>query len=712
MTSAPPIVRWGHRALEAEIVVGEDGIARLARLGLPGGLSPERRSWPALPLVEVTAAGHGRAWSGGRLIDSYIGGRLRHRAHRATRDGDWHVLTVELHDPETGLAAEVTYRTPDGVPVLRSEVVLRNEGDATLHLESVSSLVVGPLADGPEAIDGADLLWAENDWVAECRWQRRPMRVTSPVLTGRVVYDNGKGEFTRAGRGVWSSCGRLPMGGLTDRRMGRTWLWQIEHNGGGWHWECGERDTLAYLALFGPTDTHHGWRHPLEPGAEFRTVPVALAFSDAGGPDEAFAALTRYRRAARRPHADHLRLPVIFNDYMNCLMGDPTTEKLLPLIDAAAEAGAEYFVIDAGWYDGENGGWWDSVGAWEPAASRFPGDRGIHEVLDRIRQRGMVPGLWLEPEVIGVRSPMAKSLPDEAFFRRDGVRVTETGRHHLDLRHPAARAHLDQVVDRLVGEWGVGYLKLDHNIDPGSGTSAHPGETPGAGLLGHNRAHLDWLDGILDRYPHLVVENCSSGGMRWDYALLSRLQLQSTSDQQNLQLYAPIAASAPTAVTPEQGAVWAYPQPEDSLDEVAFTMANALLGRIHLSGLLPDLPPEARALVHEAVTVYKAVRTDLAQAVPAWPLGLPAWDDEWLALALRTPATTYLTVWRRPGAETTATLPLSHLHGRAARVDVLYPAASQAVASWYPDTADLTLTLPAAPSAVLLRLAHAASDTP
>ncbi|KUN74473.1 alpha-galactosidase [Streptomyces canus] len=712
MTSAPPIVRWGHRALEAEIVVGEDGNARLTRLGVPGDLSPERRSWPPLPLVEVTAAGHGRAWSGGRLIDSYIGGRLRHRAHRATRDGDWHVLTVELHDPETGLVAEVTYRSPDGVPVLRSEVVLRNEGDATLHLESVSSVVVGPLADGPEAIDGADLLWAENDWVAECRWQRRPMRVTSPVLAGRVVYDNGKGECAQTGRGVWSSCGRLPMGGLTDRRTGRTWLWQIEHNGGGWHWECGERDTLAYLALFGPTDTHHGWRHPLEPGAEFRTVPVALAFSDAGGPDEAFAALTRYRRAARRPHADHLRLPVIFNDYMNCLMGDPTTEKLLPLIDAAAEAGAEYFVIDAGWYDGENGGWWDSVGAWEPAASRFPGERGIHEVLDRIRERRMVPGLWLEPEVIGVRSPIAKSLPDEAFFRRDGVRVTETGRHHLDLRHPAARAHLDQVVDRLVGEWGVGYLKLDHNIDPGSGTSAHPGETPGAGLLGHNRAHLEWLDGILDRYPHLVVENCSSGGMRWDYALLSRLQLQSTSDQQNLQLYAPIAASAPTAVTPEQGAVWAYPQPEDSLDEVAFTMANALLGRIHLSGLLPDLPPEARALVHEAVTVYKAIRTDLAQAVPAWPLGLPAWDDAWLALALHTPATTYLTVWRRPGAQTTATLQLSHLHGRAARVDVLYPAASQAVASWHPDTADLTLTLPAAPSAVLLRLAHAASDTP
>ncbi|KOG17675.1 alpha-galactosidase [Streptomyces viridochromogenes] len=701
--------RWGHDALHLEFVLGDDGSARLTHLGLPGEAGGDPGA--SLPLVEVTAAGQGRGWSGSRLIGTALGGRLRHRAHRAARDGDWHTLTVYLHDPETGLAAEVVYRSPDGIAVLRSEVTLRNEGRTTLHLESVSSLTVGCLTpQDPAAVDAADLLWAENDWLAECRWQRQPMRRTTPGVSGHVKYGHGKAGFALNGQGTWSSCGHLPMGGLTDRRTGRSWVWQIEHNGGGWRWECQEHDRAAYVALFGPTDAHHGWRHPLEPGAAFRTVPAALSFSADGGPDAAFAALTRYRRAHRRPHADHRRLPVIFNDYMNCLMGDPTTDKLLPLIDAAAEAGAEYFVIDAGWYDGDNGGWWTTVGAWEPAASRFPGEKGIHEVLDRIRERGMVPGRWLEPEVIGVHSPMAKSLPDEAFFRRDGVRLTETGRHHLDLRHPAARAHLDQVVDRLVGEWGVGYLKLDHNIDPGSGTSAHPGEAPGAGLLGHNRAHLDWLDGILDRHPQLVVENCASGGMRWDHALLSRLQLQSTSDQQNLQLYAPIAASAPTAVTPEQGAVWAYPQPEDSLDEVAFTMVSALLGRIHLSGHLPELGPEARALVHEAVAAYKTIRADLAEAVPSWPLGLPGWDDPWIALALHTPATTYLTVWRRPGGAATTTLRLPEQAGGAARAEVLYPAAGQTVAVWNRDTADLTVTLPTAPSAALLRISRTEPD--
>lgn len=41
------------------------------------------------------------------------------------------------------------------------------------------------------------------------------------------------------------------------------------------------------------------------------------------------------------------RLKVIFNDYMNCLWGHPTAEEEFPLIDAAAEAGCEYFCIDA-----------------------------------------------------------------------------------------------------------------------------------------------------------------------------------------------------------------------------------------------------------------------------------------------------------------------------------------------------------------------------
>ncbi|MFF2145675.1 hypothetical protein [Kitasatospora sp. NPDC058190] len=313
MSDPHETIRWGHHALELEIGLGEHGTPRLTRIGAPGKGATTPRPGAPLPLVEVTTADLGRHWSGRHLVDTALGSRLRHRSHRSTRDGDWHVLTVELHDPDTGLTAEAVYRSPDGLPVLRSEVVLRNEGAATLHLESVGSLVTGCLTGSdPAALETADLLWAENDWFAECRWQRRPLRASSPDRSGRSPYRAGRSSHVVAGQGVWSSCGHLPMGGLTDRESGRTWLWQIEHNGGGWRWECGVRDDSAYAALYGPEDADHGWRHPLEPGAEFRTVPVALALAPDGGPDGAFAPPPNLRRL----NADHHHLPVVFNDYL------------------------------------------------------------------------------------------------------------------------------------------------------------------------------------------------------------------------------------------------------------------------------------------------------------------------------------------------------------------------------------------------------------
>jgi alpha-galactosidase len=417
-------------------------------------------------------------------------------------------------------------------------------------------------------------------------------------------------------------------------------------------------------------------------------VPVSVAVSQ-GGLEGAVAELTRHRRALVRPHRDRSTLPVVFNDYMNTLMGDPTTARLLPLVDAAAAVGAEVFCIDAGWYD-DDSSWWDSVGEWQPSQTRFP--RGIEEVLTRVREHGMVAGLWLEPEVVGVRSPMADKLPQEAFLRRGGVRVVEHDRFHLDLRHPAAVAHLDEVVDRLVEQLGVGYFKLDYNIDPGVGTDVDA-DSAGDGLLSHNRAHQAWLDRLLDRHPDLVLENCASGAMRMDYALLSRMQLQSTSDQQDPLRYPPIAVAAPMSVLPEQSASWAYPQPDMSPEQAAFTLVTGMLGRLYLSGRLDGMDAGQLDAVRDAVRVHRDIRADLARAVPVWPLGLPGWDDPWLSLGLRADDVTYLAVWRRADTTTPTRLSLSHLRDRQVEVEVLYPRRLPAwTCEWSADTGALTVT--------------------
>ena len=120
-------------------------------------------------------------------------------------------------------------------------------------------------------------------------------------------------------------------------------------------------DVYAYLG--GPDDLHSAAWKRLGPAETYETVPVAIGCVS-GGFDQAVEALTRYRRVACvRASKNDSRCPVIFNDYMNCLWGDPTEEKELPLIAAAAKAGCECFVIDAGWYAEIKEDWSQTIGS-------------------------------------------------------------------------------------------------------------------------------------------------------------------------------------------------------------------------------------------------------------------------------------------------------------------------------------------------------------
>jgi alpha-galactosidase len=393
--------------------------------------------------------------------------------------------------------------------------------------------------------------------------------------------------------------------------------------------------------------------------------------------DGAFGVLTAQRRASRTLRDADLALPLVFNDYMNTLMGDPTTERLLPLVAAAARAGAGYFCIDAGWYD-DTAGWWASVGDWEPSTVRFP--NGLRAVLDHIRETGMVPGLWMEPEVVGVTSRAATTLPDSAFLQRGGVRIQERDRYLLDLRSPEAVAHLDAAVDRLIGELGVGYFKFDYNVTPGAGTDVDA-PSVGHGLLASNRAHLAWLERLLDRHPELIIENCASGAMRSDFAMLSRLQLQSTSDQQDPLLYPAIAAGALVHILPEQAGNWAYPQAEMTDEEIIFTMCTGLAGRLYQAGLVDRMDDRQRKLVADGVAAHKRMRTDLTRSVPRFPNGLPSWDQPWTTVLLDAGDVAYLLAWRQQHAPAELRVDLAATKIQAPTVEQLYPPAG-VVADW------------------------------
>jgi alpha-galactosidase len=581
------------------------------------------------------------------------GARLLFAGHREEAAPRGKRLICMHTDPLLNLQVESLYEAFDGVPVVRRHSRVTNIGASAAGIEFFSSAMLHALAAPQEYDRELRIHVAMNSWMVEGQWH-----TFRPSEMGFVENERTSWSEAKAGSvGSWSTERYLPMAIVENLRLGLVWFWQIEHNGS-WYWEISNvsaKDNYAddvYAYIGGPDDLHSSAWKRLNPGQTYETVPVAVGCVH-GGFSEAIDALTRYRRVAfEKSHSRNLQCPVIFNDYMNCLWGDPTEEKELPLIAAAAKAGCEYFVIDAGWYAEIKEDWSPTIGSWQPSSSRWP--RGLKFVLDEIRRNAMIPGLWLEPEVAGVKSLLAQK-PDNWFFVRHDKRVLKNSRYLLDFRNPEVRAYLDQVMARLVNDYGVGYIKMDYNVDSLQGTELSA-ESFGQGLLEHNRAHLAWLDNVLKRYPNLVIENCGSGGGRMDYAMLSRLQIQSMTDQENYRKLAAILVGASAAVLPEQLAIWSYPLSNADADQASFNMVTAMLCRIHQSGALNSLSPEAWKQVTEGIRVYKNVlRKNIPQAVPFYPLGLSdvTNPDAQLCLGMRSPEQTYMGVWRVDGPATT-----------------------------------------------------------
>ena len=650
-------------------------------------------------IAQVEIAGLDRPCErhGTKYIVSAPGYRLTFKDFSDTRDDTGRLIKITQTDIPTGIDVISTFRFYNGLSIVRcfTEVINNSENEYTLtYVSSFNYLGIEKEGIG-ERDDKMRLYIPHNSWQKEMIWQKYTFEELGMPRTQKIGWEHCGKAISCTNTGNWSTNEYLPMGYLENEETGTGLFWQIEHNGS-WHWEISDQRGHFYLQLSGPTEQESHWFKNLKPGECFTSVPVAVGVGY--GFDQPMGTLTKYRRIIRRENDDNKKLAVIFNDYMNCLWGDPTTEKEIPLIKAAAKAGCEYYCIDCGWYS--KGFWWDNVGEWKESRERFPG--GLKEVTDLIRQHGMIPGVWLEIEVMGINCPLAKTLPDDWFFVRHGKRIYDRSRYQLDFRNPEVRKYAKDVITRLVNDYGIGYIKMDYNIEPGIGTELNA-DSVGEGLLQHERAYIAFLDDIFATFPDLIIENCSSGGMRIDYSLLSRLSIQSTSDQDDYRMYATISANAPAGLTPEQSAIWSYPLTEGDREEVVYNMVNAMLQRIHQSGHLANLSEERFSLVKEGIECYKSIRGDIKCSVPFWPLGLSHAKDEWVCLGLDCGERKYLALWRRQGNNDTVNIKLP-FDCTGLTAECIYPSYAKEEYALHSSSGILSVKLPTQYTARLFRL--------
>lgn len=113
-------------------------------------------------------------------------------------------------------------------------------------------------------------------------------------------------------------------------------------------------------------------------------------------------------------------------------------------------------------------GWEIALGDWDFNKERFPSSPEF--ITSEIESRNFIPGLWLAPFIIDSRSQTALEHPDW-LLRNDKNQLIPAGYNPLwgkkgtfyclDLSRDDVISHLNNLMEKIINEWGFRYIKID-----------------------------------------------------------------------------------------------------------------------------------------------------------------------------------------------------------------------------------------------------------
>ncbi len=260
----------------------------------------------------------------------------------------------------------------------------------------------------------------------------------------------------------------------------------------------------------------------LAPGDVMETPALYVAQSEAGlnALSQKFHAHVRHR-ILKLPNPSIPR-PVTVNTW-EAIYFDHRHGTLTALADAAADVGAERFVLDDGWFRGRDDDT-TSLGDWYPDENKYPD--GLGPIADYVHEKGMQFGLWVEPEMVSPNSALYRDHPDWALGVEPYPKVIGRNQLVLDIARVEVSDYLFERIAELVADHGIDYLKWDMNRD-----LTLPGSVDGAAAACRQvDALYALIDRLLQAFPSLEIESCSSGGARIDYGILERTHRVWVSD--------------------------------------------------------------------------------------------------------------------------------------------------------------------------------------
>jgi alpha-galactosidase len=446
-------------------------------------------------------------------------------------------VVVELRHRLTPVSASVCTEL-DSSPFLVRWLELTNHGDRQLAITGlhVWSGLIWRIRNYPTYVPAEDGTAFKVGYNTSTVWGYEGDFAWDPLVNGvrRLA--------SRTGRSGWNR----PAFFVSNEAQGEFFVVELAWSGN-WQAELRCRQDTRFRAdqrtgglpearleaAIGPSASDGAALRTLAPGETVTapTVHVGLLHGDLDGVVQALHAhirqavvppplVDRSQRIAANPN-----VYIFGNDGM-------TVEGLKHQIDVAAAVGVEVFYIDCGWHGFEREQpWQDNVGDWN-VGWWLPG--GVAEIRDYAHGKGLLFGLWMEPEAVGAGSRLRREHPEWEARRNGQLAAQRAGKIGglLDLANPNAAAWMETEIARVIEEHQLDLFRLDFNTSPGDGPSREVNGVQENTLWRHVEALYGIFDRLRARFPRVIFENCSSGGGRTDLGVLRRFHQTWISDWQ------------------------------------------------------------------------------------------------------------------------------------------------------------------------------------
>ena len=444
---------------------------------VPGLLPETKGGWSGTPAVEISELSGHRS----REVETDLKLADWERADRA--------LTLIYHDPLIGVSIEQTWCIGAGDMVEVSAQV-SFEGSRVFVLDRISALCL------PIPSRFTHLTCFPGRWASEMHETRRPLAPEGYASASNA----GKPGF---GGGNWLILDDPASG----ERLGAHIAWSGDFDT---RIDCdpvGSGDGRAMLQMGARWG---GGEIDLNDHRSFETPKAVLALGhDRSSLAQRFHA---YARASLADTAEQSPRKVHLNSW-EALGFDLSQDKLQRLADDAAALGVERFVLDDGWFAGRRNDT-TSLGDWTVSHDIFPG--GLGPLIDHVHSLDMDFGLWVEPEMVSPDSEFHRKHPYGHLYAKGREQPTMRSQLVLSLVDPTIFQEVFDQLDALLSEYGIAYLKWDHNRD------LFPAKMRVGSVRWHQTDALyRLLDQLRAKHPHVEFESCSSGGGRIDTCILS-----------------------------------------------------------------------------------------------------------------------------------------------------------------------------------------------